>query len=123
MDNVLNINLSAARGKDEDFTTYKDRLKTNKRILKLYRTYGREAFQMMFPNGVSEALENSEAQRQFHYENNPDQTLDIDNTPITNYQQKISKTQNVKSQAPTQMRKSGRGNQIWKNKMIFVKQL
>ena len=108
-DSILNINLSAARGKDEDFTTYKDRLKTNKRILKLYRTYGREAFQAMFPNGVSEALKNSEAQRQFHHENNPE--IDTNNNiPVTNYQQKISKTQNVKSQAPTQMRKSGRGN-------------
>ena len=37
--------------------------------------------------------------------------MDINNNmPTTNYQQKISKTQNVKSQAPTQMRKSGRGN-------------
>ena len=109
MDSILNINLSAARDKDEDFKTYKDRLKTNKRILKLYKTYGREAFQAMFPNGVNDALENSEAQRQFHHENNPE--MDINNNmPTTNYQQKISKTQNVKSQAPTQMRKSGRGN-------------
>ena len=109
VDSILNINLSAARGKDEDFNEYKDRLKTNKRILKLYRTYGREAFQLMFPNGVSEALENSEAQRQFHHENNPETDIN-NNIPVTNYQQKISKTQNVKSQAPTQMRKSGRGN-------------
>jgi hypothetical protein len=109
MDSILNINLSAARDKDEDFKTYKDRLKTNKRILKLYKTYGREAFQAMFPNGVNDALENSEVQRQFHHENNPE--MDINNNmPTTNYQQKISKTQNVKSQAPTQMRKSGRGN-------------
>ena len=106
MDSVLNINLSAARGKDEDFTTYKDRLKTNKRILKLYRTYGREAFQAMFPNGVSEALENSEAQRQFHHENNPEI---VDNTNKTTYQSKVNKSQNVNSKAPTQMRKSGRG--------------
>ena len=106
-DSILNINLSAARGKDEDFTTYKDRLKTNKRILKLYRTYGREAFQAMFPNGVSEALENSEAQRQFHHENNPEI---VDNTNKTTYQSKVNKSQNVSSKAPTQMRKSGRGN-------------
>jgi len=105
-DSILNINLSAARGKDEDFTTYKDRLKTNKRILKLYRTYGREAFQTMFPNGVSEALENSEAQRQFHHENNPEI---VDNTNKTTYQSKVNKSQNVSSKAPTQMRKSGRG--------------
>jgi len=106
MDSVLNINLSAARGKDEDFTTYKDRLKTNKRILKLYKTYGREAFQAMFPNGVSEALDNSEAQRQFHHENNPEI---VDNTNKTTYQSKVNKSQNVSSKAPTQMRKSGRG--------------
>jgi hypothetical protein len=106
MDSILNINLSNARGKDEDFTTYKDRLKTNKRILKLYRTYGREAFKMMFPNGVSEALENSEAQRQLHHENNPEI---VDNTNKTTYQSKVNKSQNVSSKAPTQMRKSGRG--------------
>ena len=106
MDSILNINLSNARGKDEDFTTYKDRLKTNKRILKLYRTYGREAFQAMFPNGVSEALENSEVQRQFHHENNPEI---VDNTNKTTYQSKVNKSQNVSSKAPTQMRKSGRG--------------
>jgi len=109
MDSILNINLSAARGKDEDFTTYKDRLKTNKRILKLYRTYGREAFQAMFPNGVSEALKNSEAQRQFHHENNPE-IVDTSNTNTTTYQSKVNKSQNVSSKAPTQMRKSGRGN-------------
>ena len=110
MDSILNINLSAARGKDEDFTTYKDRLKTNKRILELYRTYGREAFQMMFPNGVSEALENSEAQRQFHHENNPEIVDSTSNTNTTTYQSKVNKSQNVSSKAPTQMRKSGRGN-------------
>jgi len=106
MDSILNINLSNARGKDEDFTTYKNRLKSNKKILKLYKTYGREAFQMMFPNGVSEALENSEAQRQFHHENNPEI---VDNTNKTTYQSKVNKSQNVNSKAPTQMRKSGRG--------------
>jgi len=107
MDSVLNINLSAARGKDEDFTTYKNRLRSNKRILKLYKQHGREAFQIMFPNGVSEALENSEAQRQFHHENNPEI---VDNTNKTTYQSKVNKSQNVSSKAPTQMRKSGRGN-------------
>ena len=109
MDSILNINLSAARGKDEDFTTYKDRLKSNKRILKLYRTYGREAFQAMFPNGVSEALENSEAQRQFHHENNPEIVDNTSNTNKPTYQSKVNKSQNVSSKAPTQMRKSGRG--------------
>jgi hypothetical protein len=109
MDSILNINLSNARGKDEDFTTYKDRLKTNKRILKLYRTYGREAFQAMFPNGVSEALENSEAQRQFHHENNPEIVDNTSSTNKTTYQSKVNKSQNVNSKATTQTRKSGRG--------------
>jgi len=106
MESILNINLSNARGKDEDFTTYKNRLRSNKKILKLYRTYGREAFQMMFPNGVSEALENSEVQRQFHHENNPEI---VDNTNKTTYQSKVNKSQNVNSKATTQTRKSGRG--------------
>ena len=109
MESILNINLSNARGKDEDFTTYKNRLKTNKRILKLYRTYGREAFQAMFPNGVSEALENSEAQRQFHHENNPEIVDNTSNTNKTTYQSKVNKSQNVNSKATTQTRKSGRG--------------
>jgi hypothetical protein len=109
MDSILNINLSNARGKDEDFTTYKNRLKTNKRILKLYKTYGREAFQAMFPNGVSEALENSEIQRQFHHENNPEVVDNTNNTNKTTYQSKVNKSQNVNSKATTQTRKSGRG--------------
>ena len=109
MDSILNINLSNARGKDEDFTTYKDRLKTNKRILKLYRTYGREAFQAMFPNGVSEALENSEIQRQFNHENNPEIVDNTNNTNKTTYQSKVNTSQNVNSKATTQTRKSGRG--------------
>ena len=108
MDSILNINLSAARGKDEDFTTYKDRLKTNKRILKLYRTYGREAFQAMFPNGVSEALENST--EQIYNESNPDWKPDNDTSSNkTTYQSKVNKSQNVNSKATTQTRKSGRG--------------
>ena len=31
MESILNINLSNARGKDEDFTTYKNRLRSNKK--------------------------------------------------------------------------------------------
>tara|TARA_R110001606_G_scaffold56783_1_gene137468 strand:+ start:142 stop:474 length:333 start_codon:yes stop_codon:yes gene_type:complete len=109
MDSILNINLSNARGKDEDFTTYKNRLRSNKKVLKLYRTYGKEAFQMMFPNGVSEALENST--EQIYNENNPDWTSDDDasNTKQTNYQSKVNKSQNVNSKSTTQTKKSGRG--------------
>jgi len=109
MESVLNINLSNARGTDEDFITYKNRLRSNKKVLKLYRTYGREAFQIMFPNGVSEALEGST--EQVYNENNPDWTPDDDtsSTNKTTYQSKVNKSQNVNSKATTQTRKSGRG--------------
>jgi hypothetical protein len=109
MESVLNINLSNARGTDEDFTTYKNRLRSNKKVLKLYRTYGKEAFQTMFPNGVSEALENST--EQIYNENNPDWTSDDDasNTKQTNYQSKVNKSQNVNSKSTSQTQKSGRG--------------
>ena len=108
MESILNINLSNARGKDEDFTTYKNRLRSNKKVLKLYRTYGREAFQMMFPNGVSEALENST--EQIYNENNPDWKPDSHTSNSkTTYQSKVNKSQNVNSKATTQTRKSGRG--------------
>ena len=108
MESILNINLSNARGTDEDFTTYKNRLRSNKRVLKLYRTYGREAFQAMFPNGVSEALENST--EQIYNENNPDWKPDSDTSNSkTTYQSKVNKSQNVNSKATTQTRKSGRG--------------
>tara|TARA_R110000787_G_scaffold160143_1_gene273891 strand:- start:972 stop:1304 length:333 start_codon:yes stop_codon:yes gene_type:complete len=109
MESILNINLSNARGKDEDFTTYKNRLRSNKKVLKLYRTYGREAFQTMFPNGVSEALENST--EQVYNENYPDWTPDDDasSTKQTNYQSKVNKSQNVNSKSTSQTQKSGRG--------------
>ena len=53
------LNLSNARGKDETREQYKTRLRTNRKIMKLYNTVGREKFQQMFPNGVKEALEAS----------------------------------------------------------------
>ena len=108
MESILNINLSNARGKDEDFTTYKNRLRSNKKVLKLYRTYGKEAFQTMFPNGVSEALENST--EQIYNENNPDWKPDSDTSNSkTTYQSKVNKSQNVNSKSTTQTKKSGRG--------------
>jgi hypothetical protein len=107
MESILNINLSNARGTDEDFTTYKNRLRSNKKVLKLYRTYGKEAFQTMFPNG--EALENST--EQVYNENYPDWTPDDDasSTKQTNYQSKVNKSQNVNSKSTSQTQKSGRG--------------
>ena len=53
------LNLSNARSEDETRVQYKTRLRTNRKILKLYEKVGREQFKQMFPNGVHEALENS----------------------------------------------------------------
>ena len=53
------LNLSNARSEDETYEKYKSRLRTNKKIMKLYNTIGRDNFKEMFPNGVHEALENS----------------------------------------------------------------
>ena len=54
------VNLSNARSENESFEDYKERLKQNKSILKLYNTVGRDNFKQMFPNGVQEALKNTE---------------------------------------------------------------
>ena len=53
------VNLSNARSEDESYEDYKKRLKQNNQILKLYNTIGRDNFKEMFPNGVKEALENT----------------------------------------------------------------
>ena len=54
------INLSNARSENESYEDYKKRIKQNKDILKLYNTIGRDNFKEMFPNGVEEALKNTE---------------------------------------------------------------
>ena len=54
------INLSNARSENESYEDYRIRLKQNKAILKLYNTVGRDNFKQMFPNGVQEALKNTE---------------------------------------------------------------
>jgi hypothetical protein len=54
------INLSNARSENESYEDYRKRLKQNKDILKLYKTVGRDNFKQMFPNGVQEALKNTE---------------------------------------------------------------
>jgi len=59
---LLNINLSNARSQNESYDVYRDRLKTNTQILKTYFTMGREAFREMFPNGVSEAMQQANTQ-------------------------------------------------------------
>ena len=53
------LDLNNARNENETREEYKQRLKQNRQILKLYNTVGREQFQQMFPNGVKEALEAS----------------------------------------------------------------
>ena len=54
------VNLSGARGEDESYEDYKKRLKQNSEIVKLYTTVGRDNFKQMFPNGILEAIKNSE---------------------------------------------------------------
>ena len=54
------VNLSNARSENESYEDYKKRQKQNKEILKLYNTVGRDTFKEMFPNGVQEALKNTE---------------------------------------------------------------
>ena len=60
--NLLNVNLSNARSESESYIDYRARLKRNKDILRTYFTMGREAFREMFPNGVAEAITESQAQ-------------------------------------------------------------
>jgi len=54
------VNLSNARSENESYEDYKKRLKQNEEILKLYKTVGRDNFKQMFPNGIIEAIKNSE---------------------------------------------------------------
>ncbi len=53
---LLNVNLSNARSENESYDAYRDRLQTNKQILKTYFTMGREAFREMFPQGIAHAM-------------------------------------------------------------------
>jgi len=54
------VKLSNARSENESFEDYKKRQKQNQAILKVYNTVGRDNFKEMFPNGVLEAIKNSE---------------------------------------------------------------
>ena len=47
------LNLSDTRNENETREEYKKRQKQNKKALKLYSMYGREAFQEMFPEGMN----------------------------------------------------------------------
>ena len=53
------INLSNARSEGENYEDFKSRLRQNDKIIKMYKTIGRDGFKELFPNGVHEALENS----------------------------------------------------------------
>ena len=46
------INLSNARSENESYEDYKERLRRNEKILKLYNTVGRDIFKEMFPEGI-----------------------------------------------------------------------
>ena len=46
------VNLSNARSKNESYEDYKERLRRNEKILKLYNTVGRDVFKEMFPEGI-----------------------------------------------------------------------
>jgi len=54
------ISVRNTRSEKESYEDYRKRLKQNKDILKLYKTVGRDNFKQMFPNGVQEALKNTE---------------------------------------------------------------
>jgi len=54
------VNLSNARSENESYEDYKKRQKQNSEIIKLYKTVGRDGFKEMFPNGIIEAIKNSE---------------------------------------------------------------
>ena len=47
------LNLSDTRSEDETREEYKQRLKQNRQILKLYNSVGRDMFKQMFPEGIT----------------------------------------------------------------------
>ena len=46
------VNLSNARSENESYEDYRERLRRNEKILKLYNTVGRDIFKEMFPTGI-----------------------------------------------------------------------
>ena len=50
------LNLSNARSENETREEYKQRLKQNRQVLKLYNTVGRDVFQQMFPEGITYSM-------------------------------------------------------------------
>ena len=50
------VNLSNARSENESYEDYRERLRRNEKILKLYNTVGRDVFQQMFPEGTTYSM-------------------------------------------------------------------
>ena len=48
----VGVNLSNARSENESYKDYRERLRRNEKILKLYNTVGRDVFKQMFPEGI-----------------------------------------------------------------------
>ena len=46
------VNLSNVRSENESYEDYRERLRRNEKILKLYNTVGRDVFKQMFPEGI-----------------------------------------------------------------------
>ena len=56
------VNLSNKREENETYEDYRARLKENASLLKLYKQMGRKQMQVLFPNGLKEALDNIKSQ-------------------------------------------------------------
>ena len=50
------VNLSNASSENESYEDYRERLRRNEKILKLYNTVGRDVFQQMFPEGITYSM-------------------------------------------------------------------
>jgi hypothetical protein len=58
---LFNLNLDGARGENESFQDYRNRLKQNQMVLKLYKQLGRARFQEMFPEGITAEMFNQKS--------------------------------------------------------------
>ena len=50
-----NLNLNDSREENESYEDYKQRRKSNKHVLKLYKKHGRNTFLEAFPDGITYA--------------------------------------------------------------------
>ena len=58
------LNLSDARSENETREEYKQRLKQNRQVLKLYNTVGRDMFKQMFPEGITYSVSEKPAEEE-----------------------------------------------------------